>query len=218
MKIFCHGSSSGAQPESMSLKQIHSITRSFVIVPLVATAVSFNAFTTSVNTAIAPMISNNEVTLSEEELRLQVEREEKAAKIDKYYRDRNMPLAGKGMKMVLEAEKHGLDWRLIPALGVRESTGGKFACKSVTYSPFGFGSCKINFESWDHAIEIVATNLGGNNPRTAKAYAGKTTRGKLEAYNPPSVVPTYADEVFAIMNKIENTSIAVAEIATAVEV
>lgn len=202
----------------MSLNKIHSITRSFVIVPLVATAVSFNAFTASVNTAILPMISNNEVIkISEQELRLQVEREEKAAKIDKYYADRNMPLAGNGMKMVLEAEKHDIDWRLIPAIGVRESTGGRHACKSVTYSPFGFGSCKINFKSWDHAIEIVATNLGGNNPRTAKAYGGKTTRGKLEAYNPPSVVPTYADEVFAIMNKIENTSVAVVDNTTANE-
>lgn len=188
----------------MSSKKLHSITQSFIIVPLVATAVSFNAFTASVNTALTPMISNK-VEVSVEEAKLQVEREEKAAKIDTYFSERNMPLAGNGMKMVLEAEKHNIDWRLIPAIAVRESTGGIHACKSVTYSPFGFGSCKINFKSWDHAIEIVATNLGGNNPRTAKAYGGKTTRGKLEAYNPPSVVPTYADEVFAIMDKIEKT-------------
>lgn len=199
-------SSPGAQPGTMSSTKLHSITRSFIIVPLVATAVSFNAFTASVNEAIAPMISNK-VEVSAEEAKLQVEREEKAAKIDTYFSERNMPLAGNGMKMVLEAEKNNIDWRLIPAIAVRESTGGRHACKSVTYSPFGFGSCKINFKSWDHAIEIVATNLGGNNPRTAKAYGGKTTRGKLEAYNPPSVVPTYADEVFAIMNKIEGTEV-----------
>ena len=193
----------------MSSTKLYSITKSFIIVPLVATAISMNAFTASVNNAIAPIIAQTEV--SAEETKLQVEREEKAAKIDAYFAKRNMPLAGTGMKMVIEAEKNNIDWRIIPALAVRESTGGKHACKSVTYSPFGFGSCKINFKSWDHAIEIVATNLGGNNPRTARAYGGKTLRGKLEAYNPPSVVPTYANEVIALMNKIEAT-VVIAEV------
>lgn len=211
MKIYRYGCSPGAQPGTMSSTKLYSITKSFIIVPLVATAVSMNAFTASINTAIAPIISNT-TEVSEQDAKLQLEREEKAAKIDAYFTKYNMPLAGTGMKMVTEAEKHGIDWNLIPALAVRESTGGKHACKSVTYSPFGFGSCKINFKSWDHAIEIVATNLGGNNPRTAKAYSGKTLRGKLQAYNPPSVVPTYADEVIAIMNKIENTTVVTAEV------
>lgn len=193
----------------MSSTTLYSITKSFIVVPLVATAFSMNAFTASVNTAIVPIVSDTtEVSaesISPEEANLQLEREERAAKIDAYFAKNKMPLTGTGMKMVLEAEKHKIDWRLIPALAIRESTGGRHACKSVTYSPFGFGSCKINFKSWDHAIEIVATNLGGNNPRTARAYGGKTTRGKLEAYNPPSVVPTYANEVLAIMGKIENT-------------
>ncbi len=118
-----------------------------------------------------------------------------------------MPLAGYGMKMVTEAEEHDLDWRLIPAIAIRESTGGLHQCKSVTYSPFGFGSCKINFKSYDSAIEIVATNLGGDNPNTARHYEGKTTKGILQSYNPPSVVPTYANEVMALMTKIDNTQV-----------
>lgn len=193
----------------MSSTTLYSITKSFIIVPLVATAISMNAFTASVNDAIAPIVAKSAISIQEdlspEEIALQLEREEKAAKIDAYFAKNKMPLAGTGMKMVTEAEKHKIDWRLIPALAIRESTGGKHACKSVTYSPFGFGSCRINFKSWDHAIEVVATNLGGNNPRTARAYGGKTLRGKLEAYNPPSVVPTYANEVIAIMIKIEKT-------------
>ena len=36
-----------------------------------------------------------------------------------------MPLFGMGMKMCKEAEKNELDWRLLPAIAVRESTGGK---------------------------------------------------------------------------------------------
>ncbi len=126
----------------------------------------------------------------------------KAEAIDAYFRERDMPMAGTGMKMVLEAEKNGLDWRLLPAIAVRESTGGKFQCKKVPYSPFGWGSCKISFESYDHAIEVVAKNLGGNNPKTAHHYDEKTVTQILRAYNPPSIVPKYAEQVISIMDAI----------------
>ncbi len=126
----------------------------------------------------------------------------KAEAIDNYFKERHMPLAGFGMKMVLEAEKNDLDWRLVPAIAVRESTGGKFECKKADYNPFGWGSCKIDFSSTDHAIEIISKNLGGNNPNTAHHYDNKTTIQILRAYNPPSVVPRYAQQVIAIMDAI----------------
>lgn len=126
----------------------------------------------------------------------------KADAIDAYFAERNMPLEGTGMKMAEEAEKNGLDWRLLPALAVRESTGGKFACKKVKNNPFGWGSCKIGFNSVDNAIETVARNLGGNNPKTAKHYGDKNTKEILRAYNPPSIIPKYAEQVIAIMNEI----------------
>lgn len=126
----------------------------------------------------------------------------KAAAIDQYFKDRDMPLYGNGMTMVLEAEKNDLDWRLIPAIAVRESTGGKFECKKADYNAFGWGSCKINFKSDAHAIETVARNLGGNNPKTARHYADKNVKEILQAYNPPSVVPRYAEQVMNIMNVI----------------
>ncbi len=129
-------------------------------------------------------------------------RKAKAEAIDTYFKDHGMPLAGTGMKMVLEAEKNDLDWRLLPAIAVRESTGGKFACKKVTFSSFGWGSCKINFKSHDHAIETVARNLGGNNPKTSHHYDEKTTKEILQAYNPPSIVPRYAEQVMSIMESI----------------
>ena len=48
----------------------------------------------------------------------------------------------------------------------------------------------------------MARNLGGNNPKTAKHYADKTTDQILKAYNPPSIVPHYAEQVISIMNEI----------------
>lgn len=136
-------------------------------------------------------------------------RKAKAQAIDAYFRERGMPMAGTGMKMVLEAEKNGLDWRLLPAIAVRESTGGKFQCKKVAHSPFGWGSCKINFKSYDEAIEVVAKNLGGNNPKTAHHYDEKTTKQILRAYNPPSVVPRYAEQVMSIMDVIGEADIVI---------
>lgn len=126
----------------------------------------------------------------------------KADAIDAYFADRNMPLQGMGMKMVEEAEKNELDWRLLPAIAVRESTGGKFECKKVPNNAFGWGSCKIGFKSVEQAIETVARNLGGNNPRTAMHYDNKTTKEILNAYNPPSIVPKYTEQVISIMNAI----------------
>ncbi len=126
----------------------------------------------------------------------------KAEAIDSYFESRDMPLFGMGMKMVQEAEKNDLDWRLLPAIAVRESTGGKFACKKVDNNPFGWGSCKIGFDSLDEAIETVAMNLGGNNPNTERHYADKTTDQILKAYNPPSIIPNYVKQVKSIMKAI----------------
>ena len=138
----------------------------------------------------------------------------KANAIDTYFKARNMPLAGMGMKMVLEAEINDIDWRLLPAIAIRESTGGKHACKKVTYNSFGWGSCKIGFKSNEEAIETIAHNLGGNNPNTATHYNNKTIKQILRAYNPPSIVPRYAEQVMSIMNDIGDTDIIIVPNAT----
>jgi hypothetical protein len=104
--------------------------------------------------------------------------------------------------MVQAAEDNDLDWRLIPAIAVRESTGGKNDCDHVRNNPFGWGSCKIGFYSIDQAIDTIAANLGGNNPNTARHYDNKTTKQILHAYNPPSIVPRYAEQVMSIMSDI----------------
>jgi len=120
-----------------------------------------------------------------------------AEKIDAYFKEKDMPLYGFGKKMAKEAKEHGLDWRLLPAIAVRESSGGKEACG---YNPFGWGSCKIIFRSYNEAIEVLAKNLGGDNPNTAEYYSGPT-KLKLHHYN-GTVMPSYPSEVLAIMDAI----------------
>lgn len=129
-------------------------------------------------------------------------RKEHAEAINKFFKERGMPLHGSGMTFILVAEKYGLDWRLLPAISVRESSGGKAACG---YNAFGWGSCKLghNYNSYEEAIESIGKNLGGANKATSRYYAGKSTEEKLYYYN-GSVEPPYIGEVLAIMDMISD--------------
>lgn len=175
--------------------------QSLILLPFITgTATPFgNIIKNPINESVQIVFTqkNNTETIA---LNKEKDQEAKALAIDTYFKTRGMPLAGTGMTMVEEAGKNGLDWRLLPAIAVRESTGGKFACKGATYSSFGWGSCKISFSSHGENIEVVAKNLGGNNPNTARYYADKTMVQKLRAYN--SVVPRYAEQVIDIMDAI----------------
>jgi len=202
----------GAQPLNMQNKKLIRFVESFVIVPLVTLSGPIsNIPQATSNMVTAPLIISsqkfNMATLGSLAFNQAPdpkveEKKVKALAIDTYFKERNMPLEGMGMKMVEEAEKNNLDWRLIAAIAVRESTGGKNECIKVPNNPFGWGSCKIGFTSNEHAIEIVARNLGGNNPNTARHYDNKTTKQILRAYNPPSIVPRYAEQVISIMDTI----------------
>ncbi|MFA5830474.1 MAG: hypothetical protein WC878_01455 [Candidatus Paceibacterota bacterium] len=122
----------------------------------------------------------------------------RAEKINAYFKARSMPLYGFGKKMAEEAEEHEIDWRLLPAIAVRESSGGKEACG---YNPFGWASCKVSFKSFNESIEVLAKNLGGDNPNTANYYGMDSTREKLYYYN-GTVIPKYPSEVLSIMEAI----------------
>ncbi|MBI2120296.1 MAG: glucosaminidase domain-containing protein [Parcubacteria group bacterium] len=189
----------GAQPPQMG-NIILQFTQSIAVLPFLAMGltspfVSADIFQPSLSGVVSVGDKEDKemaVKQAEEALRA-----EKAAKIDAYFKARSMPLAGFGEKMVAAAESYGLDWRLLPAIAIRESSGGKQACG---YNPFGWASCRIDFKSYGEAIETLARNLGGKNPRTAAYYSG-TTKEKLHHYN-GTVVPTYTQEVLDIMESI----------------
>ena len=130
----------------------------------------------------------------------------RAERIDAYFERVNAPLAGQGKYFVEAADKNGIDWTLLPAIAMMESTGGKFQAKA--FNPFGWNcpkTCRHGFDNYAEAINIVAENLGGNNERTAKYYANKSTKQILETYNPPSIRADYVPLVVSIMKKIEKT-------------
>lgn len=173
------------------LKHIQKVGQVLAFVPLMAIPSSQLAL----NIGQLPQTPVTKVEVSADEVR-----KEKADIIDSYFKERKMPLHGSGMTFVLVAEKYGLDYRLLPAIGIRESSGGKAACG---YNAFGWGSCKLhNFNSYEEAIESLGRNLGGANANTSRYYAGKSTYDKLYHYN-GTVLPTYPDEVLAIMKMID---------------
>lgn len=118
----------------------------------------------------------------------------KAEMIDAYLSKKRMPLAGYGLELVIAAERNNLDWRLLPAIAIRESSGGRNACGS---NFFGWASCKRTFKTISEAIRVVAQHLGGNATTTKHFYAEKNTWGKLRSYN--SEIKEYPNQVEAIM-------------------
>ncbi len=182
---------------NLLLQFTQSVAQSVSLVPFLAMGLTFPFISADIfQPSLSGVISVVEEQ-SDEEREKETLRGERAGKIDAYFKERAMPLAGFGAKMVVAAENHDIDWRLLPAIAIRESSGGKQACG---YNPFGWASCKIDFKSYDEAIDTLARNLGGNNPNTAAYYSG-TTEKKLHHYN-GTVVPTYTQEVLSIMESI----------------
>jgi hypothetical protein len=127
--------------------------------------------------------------------------DDRAKNIDAYFAKNNLPLAGYGETFVKVADKYDLDYRLLPAIAMRESTGGKHACPNDKDNVFGWHSCKTTFETQEQAIDKVGAHLAGEIKSTSGYYGNKTVWKKLRTYN--SVIKPYPDQVIAIMNKIE---------------
>src|SRR4030042_1973257 len=91
-------------------------------------------------------------------------KDSRAALIDKFLAKHRSPMIGLGNTFVEAADKHGLDWRLLPAIAFQESNLGKKA-PAGTYNPFGWAiypGSKIGFSSWDEAINLVAASFKKN--------------------------------------------------------
>ena len=203
----------------MQNKKLIRFVESFVIMPILTIPMSLGSlpkpdlslpqvpqtvFTQKQNTVAGGLLAvNQEVDPQAKILKVQ------ADAIDAYFHAKGRPLEGLGMEFAKAAKANNLDYRLLPAIAERESTGALYACKRVDHNFFGWGSCKIGFDSDEEAIQTVASHLGGNMENTAEHYAGKTTEQILKKYNPPSIVPHYAQQVMKIMDNIGDEEVTV---------
>lgn len=186
----------------MNKKTITRFLQSFVAIPLFAASLPMTGV---VANTVQPSLNNNVpeaivITAQEAEVR-----KEHAEAVDAFFAKLNSPLVGYGEKFVEEAEKNDLDWRLTAAIAARESTAYRNACKSAKgkNNGFGWGGCKIGFDSVDEAIEVVSMNLGGNGGGAAHHYDGKNTIQILRKYN--TVIKNYPNEVVKIMKMIDDS-------------
>lgn len=193
---------------NIMIKNIQNTLLAMAFIPIFAMSSSGLNIVSSVLVESNQSTSTKEILINEENSKQELTKKEKerklqAAKIDAYYNKYNLPLAGYGEQFVMVAEKYGIPYNLLPAVAMRESTGGKFACYN---NPFGWGSCKIKFNNFNEAIESVGKNLGGANPNTARYYARESVKDKLYYYN-GTVIEGYEDQVIAIMGMIDRMDV-----------
>lgn len=85
----------------------------------------------------------------------------RAAVLSQYFAKHKAPLAPYGENLVQAADKYGLDWRLLPAIAMQESNGGK-KVPEESHNPFGWAihsQYSKSFASWEEAIETVARGI-----------------------------------------------------------
>jgi hypothetical protein len=184
----------------MNKTKLRKFLQSVVTIPMFAIAIPLVGV--SPLPSMTVVLGQNTATQSQMITTPEIEiRKKRAEAIDKFFAARNAPLEGYGMKFVEEAEKNNIDWRLLAAISVIESNGGKEACKKADNSVLGYGSCKMDFKSIDESIEIVSMKISGN---SSNYYHDQmTTPQILRKYN--SVIPTYVQKVTKVMKLIDSS-------------
>jgi hypothetical protein len=187
----------------------HNVLRSlqsFALFPILAANLILPGGMNKLPTAAVLMSGQNGPLIADVADNKQKAHDEEVKKIDAYLSDKGMPLAGHGEQLVTAAEKNNLDWTLVTAVAVRESTGGKHACKNpiAPNNYWGWSSCHSGFDSLETGIDKISAHLGGNIESTARYYKGKDIEGILATFNPPKIVPEYVSQVKAIMQTIKD--------------
>jgi hypothetical protein len=118
----------------------------------------------------------------------------KVENIRKYLAGRNAPLADYAQEFVKAADHYGIDYRIVAAISVIESNGGRHTFKA--YNAWGWS--KTSFENWTDGIWTVSAGI-------SKYYSNGLTRPELIApyYCPPNAVK-WAQNVNYVMNQIGN--------------
>ncbi|HBQ51183.1 TPA: hypothetical protein DD690_04345 [Candidatus Daviesbacteria bacterium] len=123
--------------------------------------------------------------------------------IRNFFQGYNSPLSDLSDIFIEVADKYELDFRLLPAIAMQESLGGKKVIKD-SYNPFGYGiygNLVIKFASWEEAVEKVGKAL-----KQDYLNQGLNTPDKIMAkYTPPSLASggTWARGVKSFMQELQ---------------
>jgi hypothetical protein len=112
-------------------------------------------------------------------------------RLEHYFGQKNCPAKSYASHFVAAADKHNLDWRLLPSIAFIESSGGKVYRNN---NIFGWGNGNHRFRSVPHSIDIVAERLANSH-----YYRDKPIERLLRTYNP---VPGYRKRVMEVMETL----------------
>ena len=118
--------------------------------------------------------------------------ESRLSRLRNYFRTNRSPLEKWSDAFLAAADKHNLDWRLLPSIAMIESGGGRIYRRN---NIFGWKSGRARFTSVNQAIEYVATRLS-----ESPIYRGRPVADLLRIYNPAR--PIYAKKIMAVMETI----------------
>jgi len=104
---------------------------------------------------------------------------------------RNCPIEPLAADFIAAADRYNLDWRLLPAIAIMESGGGK---RYLNNNIFGWDSCNVRFPSVRSGIHHVASRLA-----TSVLYRDKSLDQVLRTYNP---YDSYVRRVKSIMRAL----------------
>ncbi len=127
--------------------------------------------------------------------------DERVLKLSQYLKTRNSSLAPYAQTFVDEADKNGLDYKLLPAIAGVESTFGR-AFMPGTYNYYGWGGGLIYFESNEDGIAKVSEGL-------KKGYLDKGAKSVAAIsyiYCPPSHFSWYS-KVTNFMDGIDKVDV-----------
>lgn len=105
--------------------------------------------------------------------------------VDNFFKQKKSPLSGLGEEFVKIADMYGLDFRLLPAIAMQESNGGKILPKD-SFNPFGYGvygGKVMRFSSFAEAIERVGRGI----KKDYLDFGLITPYEIMPKYTPPSI-------------------------------
>jgi hypothetical protein len=118
----------------------------------------------------------------------------KVENVRKYLAGRQAPLAEYAEEFVKAADHYNIDYRIVAAISVIESGGGKHTFKP--HNAWGWG--KKSFETWTEGIWTVSASI-------SKYYSkGLTTPRLIATYYCPPNAAKWAQNVTFVMNQIGN--------------
>jgi len=117
----------------------------------------------------------------------------RGARLEAFFRSYGCPAPLHVKDYLRAADSHALDYRILPAISLVESTCGAFEKMN---NRWGWDSAQSGFPSVPEGIEFITTQLAEGPP-----YKGKTLKEKLFTYNP---YPQYVRQVERLMQQIED--------------